>query len=309
MYEAKHLEAFAALARTMHFGKAAKALGISKSALSEHIRLLESEVGGPLVVRSNRTVSLTALGKTFLPDAEGLLKLMNEAKAHCNALLSRNAGKIRLGVDPSSVSGGLFSRILSTASEKFPDLQIEVSEGSPMQLLDNLIAKRIDCMVSLLLGLECGDNLFSIPLLALRAMLIAPKGIALTDASGKLRRETLSGIPYSLFIDSSKIPRRINAIFGFGDSPTVMHPTVLLMLDSVNSGQSFSIIPESDLCLTGSGTQSQPLPGMMFEVRAVRLAGNRSPVIKAFFGMLRELCPESAYRESVRRIRSSSRLD
>jgi hypothetical protein len=48
---------------------------------------------------------------------------------------------------------------------------------------------------------------------------------------------------------------------------------------------------------------------MMFEVRAVRLAGNRSPVVKAFFGMLRELCPESAYRESVRRIRSSSRLD
>jgi hypothetical protein len=88
-----------------------------------------------------------------------------------------------------------------------------------------------------------------------------------------------------------------------------MHSTVLLMLNSVNYGESFSVIPESDLSLTGSGTQSLPLPGMMFEVRAVRLAGNRSPVVKAFFGMLRELCPESAYRESVRRIRSSSRLD
>jgi LysR family cyn operon transcriptional activator len=309
MYEAKHLEAFAALARTMHFGRAAKSLGISKSAMSEHIRLLEEDVGGPLVVRSNRTVSLTALGETFLPDAVGLLKLMNNAKAHCRALLGSNAGKLRLGVEPSSVGGGLFSRILRAAAEKFPGLDLEISEGSPVQLLDDLLGRRIDCMVSLTLGLECGDDLFSIPLLALRAMLIAPKSIPLADAAGNLRREALAGLPFSLFINSARMPHRINAIFGFEGSRLVLEPTLLLMLESVNAGNAFSVIPETDTGMLGSNTQSLPLPGMMFGVRAVRLAGTRSPVVSAFFGMLRELCPESAYRKTVRRIRSGSRLD
>lgn len=53
MFDLKHLQAFVVLADRMHFGRAAKLLGISQSTLSTQIRLLEEELGGAVVNRSN----------------------------------------------------------------------------------------------------------------------------------------------------------------------------------------------------------------------------------------------------------------
>jgi LysR family positive regulator for ilvC len=60
------LEAFLALADTLHFARAAAQVHLSPSALSRLLSRLEEEVGVPLFAREHRQVSLTPEGETFL---------------------------------------------------------------------------------------------------------------------------------------------------------------------------------------------------------------------------------------------------
>ena len=64
MFEPRHLKAYLALVKCMHFGRAAEMLGISQPTLSQQIRMLEEAVGAPLINRSNRTMELTPVGRS-----------------------------------------------------------------------------------------------------------------------------------------------------------------------------------------------------------------------------------------------------
>lgn len=302
MFSPKHLLAFVTLAEHMHFGQAAKALGISKSSLSEQIRLLEEEVGAPLIDRSNRTASLTRIGEAFLPDARAILAAMDAAKRRCEALLSNSAGTLRLGVDPSSVTSGLFSRLTEAARERFPGLTLQTTEGSPARLMHELTKRNIDCMMSVQLGIGSEDPLSGFPIAAWHAVLIAAKRFELTDGSGAIRREALAGIPYCLFVDGASAPLRISSLYGFHTARTITLPSLHLMLDYVNSGSAYTVVPEPDAGMAGPQTQAVTLPGVMLEVRLQRLAGSAPPLLLDFMSMARELFPEAAYRESAERI-------
>ncbi|WP_423815559.1 LysR family transcriptional regulator [Pseudomonas putida] len=67
-YDIPDLRAFAELARTGGFNRAADALSITPSALSRRIAKLEAAVGGDLVARSTRDMALTTLGKRLWPE-------------------------------------------------------------------------------------------------------------------------------------------------------------------------------------------------------------------------------------------------
>ena len=59
----RQIDCFLAVATDLHFGKAAERIALSQSSVSEAIRSLEHEVGGPLFVRTSRRVQLTPLGE------------------------------------------------------------------------------------------------------------------------------------------------------------------------------------------------------------------------------------------------------
>lgn len=61
------LQAFEAAARTGSFAAAAAELNLSPAAVSHRIRSLETHLGVPLFDRGARGVSLTSMGRTYLP--------------------------------------------------------------------------------------------------------------------------------------------------------------------------------------------------------------------------------------------------
>jgi LysR family transcriptional regulator, glycine cleavage system transcriptional activator len=60
------LRAFAAVGRHLSFARAAIELSVTQSAISHHIRNLESDLGVKLFVRRTRAIDLTAEGERFL---------------------------------------------------------------------------------------------------------------------------------------------------------------------------------------------------------------------------------------------------
>lgn len=67
--EIREIEAFLALAEELHFGRAAQRIDVSASRVSQLLRALERRIGGQLVHRDGRGVSLTELGEQLLAEA------------------------------------------------------------------------------------------------------------------------------------------------------------------------------------------------------------------------------------------------
>ncbi|MEE4417791.1 MULTISPECIES: LysR family transcriptional regulator [Streptomyces] len=69
----RKLRYFAALAEHRHFGRAAEQLYIAQPVLSRQIKALEQELGCTLLLRTTRSVELTAAGKQLYEEAQQIL--------------------------------------------------------------------------------------------------------------------------------------------------------------------------------------------------------------------------------------------
>lgn len=74
------LKAFIEVYRSRHFGRAAKNLFISQSAVSARIKQLEDELGTRVFTRDRNNIELTTAGKKFLNYAENILNTWNRAR-------------------------------------------------------------------------------------------------------------------------------------------------------------------------------------------------------------------------------------
>ncbi|NNC23055.1 LysR family transcriptional regulator [Salinisphaera sp. USBA-960] len=75
------LQAFEAAARTLSFTRAAEELCVSQSAISQRIRLLETRLGQHLFIRHARSLTLTEVGRAWLPSIEDAFSRLAEGTA------------------------------------------------------------------------------------------------------------------------------------------------------------------------------------------------------------------------------------
>ena len=142
----KQLRYFDALARELHFGRAAEASSISQPALSLQIKELEALAGAPLVERTARKVQLTHFGEVFLERARKILVETDELEELIQASTGPLAGRLRLGVIPT-VAPYLLPEIMSALSERMPALTVTVRETVTASLIEDLLAARLDLAV------------------------------------------------------------------------------------------------------------------------------------------------------------------
>src|SRR5581483_9405506 len=85
------VETFLSVAQHRSFRRAAAALGVTPSAVSQTIRALEARVGVALLVRTTRSVGLTEAGERFLSRAKPALEELVAASAMARDLGQRPA--------------------------------------------------------------------------------------------------------------------------------------------------------------------------------------------------------------------------
>src|SRR5258708_15668516 len=94
--EFAELRAFAAIAERASFARAADHLGVSRSALSQTIRQLESRLGVRLLNRTTRSVASTAAGSRLHERIAPMLLEMDAAVAEAVAPTGPTAGTPRI---------------------------------------------------------------------------------------------------------------------------------------------------------------------------------------------------------------------
>ncbi len=129
--ELRHLAALEAVARTGSFGRAARELGYTQSAVSQQIAQLERIVGQRLFHRPGgpRRVEPTEAGLLLLGHADAIVARLDAARADMAALAEGAAGTLRVGIY-QSVGARLLPALVRRFREQWPRVGVRVREES-----------------------------------------------------------------------------------------------------------------------------------------------------------------------------------
>lgn len=143
------LASFFVVAREKSFTRAAAQLGVTQSALSHSMRVLEERMGMRLLARTTRGAAPTEAGERLLsrlaPHYEGI----ESELASISELREKPSGTIRITAHDHAASTILWPK-LSKLLPRYPDVQLEINIGYG---LVDIVAERFDA------GVRIGDQI------------------------------------------------------------------------------------------------------------------------------------------------------
>ena len=128
------------------FSKAAQKLYITQPALSTAIKKVEKKIGSPIFDRSTSPIGLTPSGEVYIAAIEKLFILEENTLSQLNNLNGLLAGKVTLG-GTNFFTSFILPGIVREYSHRYPQIKIELTEGTTAQLSDRLITEELDLML------------------------------------------------------------------------------------------------------------------------------------------------------------------
>ncbi len=125
------------------FSAAADALAYTQSAISQQIAALEAETGMTLLERRPRGVGLTAAGQTLMGHAEGILAGVEAAEDALDSIAGLRGGRLRMASFPTA-GATLMPLAIATFRERYPAVELTLTEGEPEQVTPRLRAGELD---------------------------------------------------------------------------------------------------------------------------------------------------------------------
>lgn len=147
MLTLKQMHYFDALARVLHFGKAAEMVNISQPALSAQIAEMESRLNCKLAERSRGAVVLTEAGMRLLPGIRRILDEVRTLEEQFQQQLGLLAGTLRAGMIPT-VAPYILPALVPYLSERYPKLNFQVREAITETLVTALLSGDLDVVVA-----------------------------------------------------------------------------------------------------------------------------------------------------------------
>lgn len=143
MDELKRIGVFTKVVEAQSFSEAARRLGIAKSAVSKHVRLLEEEVGVRLLNRSTRNLSLTEAGKIYYRHCEHIVSRADIALNELRQYQNQPTGTLRVS-SPVSFGRALLIPVIKELRTLYPLLKIDLHLSDEVV---NMVEEGIDLTV------------------------------------------------------------------------------------------------------------------------------------------------------------------
>ena len=140
------LKAFIKTAEQLHFGKASQACNMTPSTLSRTIQRLEDELGHPLFIRDNRSVTLTQAGRRLLDYSRNAVQ---EWQQFSETLSEEDeiTGQLSIYASITAVYT-LLPELLESYRKEYPSVQLDLQTGAAEQAVPKVLSGEIDIAVA-----------------------------------------------------------------------------------------------------------------------------------------------------------------
>ncbi|CDX18027.1 LysR substrate-binding protein [Mesorhizobium sp. ORS 3324] len=140
-----HLPVIVAVARRGGFALAAAELGMSPSAVSHAVRLVEERIGQPLFARTTRSVSLTEAGKALVETAAPALQDITDRMDRIRGVKGRPSGLLRINASNIAIPLAV-TPVVAAMAERYPEVTVEVFAD---QALVDIVGEGFDAGIRL----------------------------------------------------------------------------------------------------------------------------------------------------------------
>lgn len=143
------LRAFLVIVELGSFHGAAEALNLSQPALSRRIKKLEASVGAPLLERTSRSLSVTALGNELIPLVRRMLEEFDNSLLSARGDTSFGRQLLSIACLPT-VAVGLLPRVVRQFKETFPRIRFRILDLKSIDVLQAVSRGEVEFGINLI---------------------------------------------------------------------------------------------------------------------------------------------------------------
>lgn len=137
------LSAFTQAARDRSFSAAARKLGVTQSAVTQHVAALERRMGQPLFIRHRRGLELTRVAKDLFEITDRMIMLQNLAQERIGAYRDLDTGHLQVIANSPRPALPLLARF----SARFPKIEISFTLVSWNEAKQHLADHNVDVAI------------------------------------------------------------------------------------------------------------------------------------------------------------------
>jgi DNA-binding transcriptional LysR family regulator len=142
--ELRHIRCVLAVAKHLHFAHAAEELGIAPPSLTKQIQEAERLLQFRLFHRTKRSVSLTAAGHAYVPEAAAALAALERAHERGQLAERGELGRIQIGYVASAAFTGVMQKAVIAFRQQRPRVEVQVAEIPMDEIPAMLVEGRLD---------------------------------------------------------------------------------------------------------------------------------------------------------------------
>lgn len=259
-----------------NFTRAADRAFVVQPALSRQIASLEDEIGAPLFDRGPRGVTPTPVGAKFYELVLPLIGNLSQVKQEMVELARSGPikGKFSCGFPPT-FSRAVLGKVICKFVERYPDVELQISEGFSGNLTAQVRAGELDFALGLV-PTESGS---------LTTEFHFDEGVVLISGSPiagpsftPCRLDQIQGLKLVMPSAQNLIGRQLQTLIGEG----IVRPSRIMVMDAFNA--SYDLIRTSDWCVVA------PVSGIIFNSDRHKLFiyPILSPIIRYSLGLVRD---------------------
>jgi DNA-binding transcriptional LysR family regulator len=291
----RHFRYFITAAEELHFARAAERLGIAQPALSQQIKVLETQLGVVLFSRTKKRVELTEAGTAFLAEARATLTSAERAIGVARDTARGELGRIVIGFVGSAMFKPALSMLLKDYRVKHPGVQLELQELVPIQQLEAIQAQH--CDIGILRGVAVSalpEGLAGFVLARHRLMAVLPDSHPLAEEE-VVDLADLAGEPFLALDDKTSIALtpellRLCRLAGFDPQVRMRLREIATLVHLVGGGHGVALIPDVAMHLNLQEVVFKPLKDLeaFSDLIAVYRRFERSASVKSLLAQMRK---------------------